>query len=58
MFFTAIQDKNIMFSENFCSANFSHILGHLRIFDIQNDILGPTKILFYATKPNVKKKKK
>ena len=41
-----------MFSKNFCSANFSPILGHLKIVVFQNDVFGPSKILFYATTPN------
>ena len=47
MFFTDLQCKNIIFSENFCSENFSHILGRLKIVVFQNDVFGPSKILFY-----------
>ena len=52
IFFFAIQDKNKMFFKNFCLANFSPILGHLKIVGFQNDVFGPSKILFYATTPN------
>ena len=51
MFSSALQDKNIM-SENFCSANFFHILGHRTIVVFQNDVFGPSKVLLYATIPN------
>jgi len=46
MFSFAIQDKNKMLCKNFCLANFSHILGHLKIFVFQNNVFGPSKILF------------
>ena len=52
MFSFAIQDENKMLCKNFCVANFSHILGHLKIVVFQNDVFGPSKILFYATTPN------
>ena len=38
--------------KNFCSANFSPILGRLKIIVFQNDVFRPSKILFYATTPN------
>ena len=38
--------------KNFCLANFNPILGHLNIVVFQHDVFGPSKILFYATKPN------
>ena len=41
-----------MFSENVCEANFSHILGRLKIVVFQSDVFGPSKILFYATTSN------
>ena len=46
VFFSAKQDKNIMFSENFCSANFSHILGHLKTVVFQNDVFNRQKYFF------------
>ena len=52
MFYTAIQDNNIMFPKDLCLANFSHILGHLKIFVSQNIVFGPLKIFFYAKTPN------
>ena len=52
MFYTAIQDNNIMFPKNLCLANFSHILGHLKIVVFKNYVFGPSKIHFYATTPN------
>ena len=45
----AIQNENILLYKIFCLANFSHILGHLKIVVFQNDVFGPSKILFYAT---------
>ena len=50
--FSAIQDKTKMFSENFCLANFSPILGHPKIVIFQNDVFGPSKILFLCYSPN------
>ena len=52
MFYTAIRDKNIMFKKKNCLANFSHILDHLKIVVFQNDVFGPSTILFYASTPN------
>ena len=40
-----------MFSKNFCLANFSPILGHLKIVVFQNDVFGPSKILFLCYNP-------
>ena len=52
MFSFAIQDQNKMLYKKFCVANFSHILGHLKIFVFQNDVFEQSKILFYATNSN------
>ena len=38
--------------KKFCLANFSPILGHVKIVVFQKDVFGPSKILFYATTPN------
>ena len=49
-FFRATDFRRL--SENLFAANFSHILGHLKIVVFQNDVFGPSKILFYATNSN------
>ena len=46
MFYTAIQDKNIMFSTNVCFANFSHILCHLKIVVFKTTLLESQKYFF------------
>ena len=52
MFSFATQDENKMLFKNFCVVNFSHILGYLKIVVFQNNVFGPSKILFYAKTPN------
>ena len=36
---------------NLCEANFSPNLGHIKIVVFQNEVFGPSKLLFYARNP-------
>ena len=50
MFSFVIQDENKMLCQKNFFANFSHILGHQKIFVFQNNVFGPSKQRFWTVK--------